>query len=71
MAYHYKLVRMRASSEKYGKCEVCNEFSSDVYLQVETKDYVNRLNGIRQTAHNCIDLFGHLECLKNSQRKEE
>jgi len=35
----YKLINERASSNKYGKCEICGKYVDSIYHQIEYKKY--------------------------------
>ena len=61
--YRYKLINTQESSKKYGVCEVCGKHVSEVYHQVEQKQYTRGW-----THYKCNNLFGHKECLENSRR---
>jgi hypothetical protein len=61
--YRYRQSPMRASSNKYGNCEVCGQYVSDVYLQNETRRV---MRGWFVTSQ----FFGHRECLDSIQKKE-
>jgi hypothetical protein len=62
--YHYKITQMHASSDRYGPCEVCREFVSDVYYLSESCKRSNN----HFTQLNCKSLFGHKECLDGAMR---
>ncbi len=80
--YNYRITAMRHGSDRYGPCEVCGKHCATTYYQVETKDYrideVMRQVGLKfgvtfsgdigQTHHNCVDRFGHEECLISTRR---
>lgn len=70
-AYKYRIFRCCASSDKYGPCEVCGEFVSDVHHQTESRSYEFKLgrkihSGF--TTHECKNLFGHRECVESKRR---
>ena len=66
--YTYQLKSTGSSSSKYGVCEVCNEHVSEVFHQVEKKDFFSIVtNKIEQ--QYIQDLFGHEKCLIGRQRK--
>lgn len=65
--YRYKLTNTQESSKKYGMCEVCGKHVSEVYHQVEEKQY-NIDGKIGWTQHKCSNLFGHKECLKKLRK---
>lgn len=54
---HYKLKSMRASSDKYGPCEICGKHVAEVYLLTKYTEYAQG----RFTCGNT--LFGHHDCL--------
>lgn len=65
--YRYKLTNTQESSKKYGVCEVCGKHVSEVYHQIEERQYsIN--DEIGWTQHKCNNLFGHKECLEKSRR---
>lgn len=57
--YTYKMFGPKGDSYKYGNCEVCGEFCSTIYHQVEGKEY--EPGSI--THFNCHSMFGHEDCL--------
>jgi hypothetical protein len=69
--YRYRLKSTGYSSDKYGKCEVCGKYVSEVFLQVEERYYKFEHNGqIYEgwTKNGCKDYFGHKKCLKSVQK---
>lgn len=58
--HEYRIKSLRASSAKYGACEVCGAWAADVSIQVET------LGG---SHYGCTTLFGHEECLRGARRE--
>lgn len=64
--YRYRLKSTGQSSAEYGVCEVCGEYVSDVFLQVEERR-AKRAYG-RLYWERADDLFGHAECLKKARR---
>ncbi|MDY4127609.1 hypothetical protein [Peptostreptococcus porci] len=62
-SYRYILKSTNESSKKYGVCEVCGKHVSEVYHQIEERKYTGGW-----TQHNCKNLFGHEECLKNIRK---
>ena len=70
--YKYKLFNTGYSSSKYGLCEVCNDYASEIYHQIEMKHYMFECNSKVYegwTNYGCHNLFGHKGCLL-SKRKE-
>lgn len=61
--YRYRLTTTRYSSRRYGDCEVCGKYCTEVYLQVEERKYEGGW-----TRLDCTDHFGHEKCLKGVQR---
>ena len=55
---------MNGSSIKYGPCEVCGNFVSDMFYQSESR---NTDHGI-STFAGCHSLFGHEDCLVSKRR---
>ena len=67
MEYNYSLTNTGQSSSRYGNCEVCREHCSEVWHQVETRNYqIGNYQG--QTFGGCRDLWGHKECLESKQK---
>ena len=64
MKYRYKLGLTQGSSHKYGMCQVCGEFTSDVYYQIEECEYEPG----KWTHDQCISLFGCKNCLISRRR---
>ena len=62
--YHYKLSRMDGSSIKYGPCEVCGNFVSDIFYQSESRTTDHGIS----TFAGCYSLFGHEGCLISKRR---
>ena len=70
MKYRYKLTSTGNSSDRYGKCEVCNENVSDVFVQTEERQFWNKWKQkISWTHDGCKALFGHKACLEKAQKK--
>ena len=59
LKYEYELLSTKDSSSKYGQCEICKQFASEVFHQIES------LNG---SFYKCFDYFGHKECLIKKRR---
>jgi hypothetical protein len=57
MKRRYNLVKMGASSSKYGNCEICGEPVADVCMQ--TIEYKSSYNGWMYGSST----FGHEDCL--------
>ena len=64
MKYRYKLISTSYSSHRFGMCEVCGKFASHVFHQIEESEYEPN----KWTRYQCVDLFGHKECLINRRR---
>jgi hypothetical protein len=65
--YRYRMVQTHCSSDRYGACEVCRKFVSDVWHMIEERRY--QFEGrIGFTQQGCKDLFGHKECLESEMR---
>lgn len=62
--YRYILYSTRASSAKYGPCEVCKKSVTIVCRQVEERRYPGGW-----TREGCHDLFGHEQCLQQVRRQ--
>ena len=63
--YRYKIINSKSSSAKLGPCEVCGEYVSDVFHQIEEREF----NPGMWTRADCNDLFGHEECLLNARKQ--
>ena len=59
--YKYNLINEHASSDKYGKCEVCGEYVDCIYRQIELKkwEFGYFMNN---------ELWGHKDCLIKLQK---
>lgn len=67
--YKYRMSSTGFSSKKYGKCEVCGQHVSEVFLQVEQRKYFDTINNKKSyTHHGCKDYFGHKDCLIKQRR---
>lgn len=66
--YQYKLTNTKESSSKYGNCDVCGKHVSEVYSQIEEKEYHRPDGSLGYTHHDCHSYFGHEECLTSKQR---
>lgn len=72
--YRYRLVNTGYSSTKYGPCEVCGEYASEVFHQIELRHYKFERNcKVYEgwTTHDCHNLFGHEECLISQRRRDD
>ena len=68
--YRYKLKSLGASSFQYGPCDVCDEHVSEVFIQIEERQYwIPGLVEGNWTRWQCFDHFGHKECLESKQRE--
>lgn len=68
----YRLTRLKASSDKYGPCEVCKKHVSDMHYQVEER-YFRHTSGRPPfqegwTHADCRSIFGHEACLSARRR---
>ncbi len=62
--YQYTLKSTGANSQKYGACEICGKYCSDVFMISESREYINPITGQVSFTHNgCRCLFGHEDCL--------
>jgi len=67
--YKYNLTSTNESSHKYGNCDICGNYVTEVFRQTEEREYLNPVTKqMSLTKNNCYDYFGHEECLKNKQR---
>jgi hypothetical protein len=65
-AYRYRLKKLDAGSEKYGKCEMCKKtVRGKMYTQVEEKSFISsgRVHWARTG-----DAFGHKSCLMEMRK---
>ncbi len=62
--YRYRLVNQNDSSAKYGACEVCRQYASEVFHQIEQRRYKPG----QWTQEGCKSYFGHRECLESKKR---
>jgi hypothetical protein len=61
--YKYKIKKLDAGSEKYGKCEVCGKsVRGNIYMQSKERSFIS--SGKVHWASNG-DAFGHKKCLMN------
>jgi hypothetical protein len=68
--YRYRITSTDASSSRYGNCEVCGNHVTEVHYQVEERYYIQGSES-GWTRYKCHSLFGHKECLLNSQKTKE
>lgn len=68
--YHYTMISTRDSSAKYGPCEVCGEHCTEVFHQVEQREFISveKPDEISLTYYQCWDYFGHENCLIGKRR---
>lgn len=64
--YRYRISRTGGNSDKYGNCEICKQYCSDVYLQTREKKY--EAPNEDDSWIICGDAFGHEECLRGIRR---
>jgi len=58
--YLYRLINTGMSSRRYGRCEVCEEYVSDVHIQTELVQVVDRDQTFWSQGKS---IFGHEDCL--------
>ena len=66
--YKYKIYSTGYSSERFGLCEICNKHVSDVFHQVEGRQYKSGSGKKGWTRFNCHSLYGHKDCLISQQK---
>lgn len=67
--YRYKINSTGGSSAKYGKCEVCGEYATEVFSQSEERKYFDQITQKEEfTYYKCNSYFGHRECLEGKRR---
>lgn len=67
--YKYKVSTTTQNSSVLGACEVCGNACSEVFIQTETRAYINHVSSTESHTHyGCFDYFGHEGCLKSKQR---
>ena len=64
--YRYRLTNTGHSSARFGPCEVCGLHVSEVYIQIEQREFESGWTG-----YECFSYFGHEACLRGKQRKPE
>jgi len=62
--YKYVLCHSGGSSAKFGPCEVCGKYVSDVFHQLEERKYKGGY-----TKDGCVSPFGHEACLRKQRRE--
>ena len=62
--YRYRLSSTGYNSNRYGNCEVCGKYVTEVFIQTKTKHYKFEHNGVvyEGWSHQG-DAFGHEKCL--------
>lgn len=63
--YKYKLISTHDNSSKYGNCEVCGKYASEVFHQIEAMKIEDGW-----TYANCHNKFGHEQCLISLRKTE-
>jgi hypothetical protein len=66
-AHRYRMRSTGYSSARFGPCEVCGEWASDVFLQNE-EQLVRAKRDPYWTVSGCRSLFGHEGCLRAARR---
>lgn len=68
--HRYTLHRTGHSSSRFGECDVCGKWCSDVFYQSEERAYVNPIQPDQEswTQHGCHAWFGHESCLLSRRR---
>lgn len=66
--YQYKLIICNGGSAKYGPCEVCGEYCSEIFHQLERKRIILQpdlavLVGKDNICEEYASTFGHEMCL--------
>lgn len=65
----YTLINTHRSSAVFGPCEVCKMDTSEVFHQIEERQYISPIdNQPHWTTANCHDLFGCKKCLTSKQK---
>jgi hypothetical protein len=60
--YRYAIRRLNAGSGKYGPCEICRTYATEMFYQMEERQFL--YNGkMHWTSHECHSRFGHESCL--------
>ena len=65
--YRYTVRNTGYNSNTLGDCEVCGKHVSEVFSQIEERQYINPVRGLSWTHAGCHSLFGHESCLKSKQ----
>jgi len=55
----YRIRDMKASSDRFGNCEVCHKPVRVVFYQAEMREYQPNCF----TYHSCSSYYGHFKCL--------
>lgn len=66
-AYRYTIRNLHRSSDRLGLCEICNQYTGEVFHMIEEKQFFAD-GRERWTHHECKDLFGHEQCLLNARK---
>lgn len=71
--YRYQLYSTGESSSKYGNCEVCGKYASEVWYQSEERTYepLPGEKGPFWTWEGCRSWFWHKKCLVSKQRRQK
>jgi hypothetical protein len=69
--YHYKLINTNESSKKYGNCEICGQYATEMFHQIEEKYFKNEFNGENYEGWTeGKSYFGHKDCLEKIRRSK-
>ena len=66
--YRYRLSSTGYSSKRYGNCEVCGKYVSEVFYQAEERAFTRPDGTQGWTQQKCVSKFGHKECLLKLRR---
>lgn len=67
--YKYKISSTSSNSTKYGNCEICGKPATEVFHQIEEREFFDPITNTESYTHNkCTSYFGHKECLESKQR---
>lgn len=65
----YRLSSLHDNSNKYGNCEVCGKYASEVFLQGESRLFYSPISkDMCWTYNGCFKYFGHKECLISKRK---
>lgn len=70
----YEIESAGESSAKYGNCQICGKYCTEIFSQIEKRLYKRRDGGIGKTFYGCAGggfLLGHYDCLIKARKRSE